>query len=111
MLWQGNEQIHTFWQEISAKNMIRTYEKGLLCRFEILMKGNKETDLFFYLFQKCEGLMQPEFKKFSIDPQITSFEMLKNLLAKAFDIRRYKCLECFSFSKKTNKLGDYENYG
>ncbi|XP_045164728.2 TBC1 domain family member 25-like [Mercenaria mercenaria] len=37
--------------------------------------------------KKCDGLMQPESKKFSIDPQITSFEMLQNLLAKAFDIK------------------------
>lgn len=41
------------------------------------------------LFQKCDGLMQPEYKKFSIDPQITSFEMLQGILAKAFDIKRY----------------------
>ncbi|PVD24774.1 hypothetical protein C0Q70_15260 [Pomacea canaliculata] len=31
--------------------------------------------------------MQPEYKKFSIDPQITSFEMLQGILAKAFDIK------------------------
>ncbi|KAH3818719.1 TBC1 domain family member 25-like [Dreissena polymorpha] len=37
--------------------------------------------------KKYEGKMQPEQKKFSIDPQITSFEMLQNLLAKAFDIK------------------------
>ncbi|XP_060595681.1 uncharacterized protein LOC132749798 [Ruditapes philippinarum] len=37
--------------------------------------------------KKCDGMMQPESKKFSIDPQITSFEMLNNLLAKAFDIK------------------------
>ena len=39
--------------------------------------------------QKCDGLMQPESKKFSVDPQITSYEMLQNILAKAFDIHRY----------------------
>ncbi|GFR85520.1 TBC1 domain family member 25 [Elysia marginata] len=37
--------------------------------------------------KKCEGKMQPEYKKFSIDPQITSFEMLQGILAKAFEIR------------------------
>ncbi|KAH9490643.1 hypothetical protein Btru_052212 [Bulinus truncatus] len=36
--------------------------------------------------KKCDGRMQPEFKKFSIDPQITSFEMLQGILARAFDI-------------------------
>nr|KAG5708456.1 hypothetical protein BaRGS_026183 [Batillaria attramentaria] len=39
------------------------------------------------MFQKCDGMMQPEYKKFSIDPQITSFEMLQGILAKAFDIK------------------------
>jgi hypothetical protein len=32
--------------------------------------------------------MKPEYKKFSIDPQITSFEMLQGILAKAFEIKR-----------------------
>ncbi|KDR13484.1 TBC1 domain family member 25, partial [Zootermopsis nevadensis] len=38
-------------------------------------------------FQKCEGVLQPEYRKFSVDPQITSFEVLQSILAKAFDIR------------------------
>lgn len=37
--------------------------------------------------KKCDGLMQPEEKKFSLDPQITSFEMLQSILARAFDIQ------------------------
>ncbi|ESO90560.1 hypothetical protein LOTGIDRAFT_62468, partial [Lottia gigantea] len=37
--------------------------------------------------QKCDGFVQPEYKKFSIDPQITSFEMLQGILARAFDIK------------------------
>lgn len=37
--------------------------------------------------QKCEGLLQPEFRKFSVDPQITSFEVLQSILGKAFDIK------------------------
>ncbi|KAJ4436482.1 hypothetical protein ANN_16513 [Periplaneta americana] len=40
-----------------------------------------------YFFQKCEGVLQPEYRKFSVDPQITSFEVLQSILAKAFDIR------------------------
>ncbi|XP_064604846.1 TBC1 domain family member 25-like isoform X2 [Liolophura sinensis] len=36
--------------------------------------------------KKCDGLVQPEYNKFSVDPQITSFEMLQNLLARAFNI-------------------------
>ncbi|XP_067006991.2 uncharacterized protein [Anabrus simplex] len=37
--------------------------------------------------KKCEGLLQPEYRKFSVDPQITSFEVLQSILAKAFDIK------------------------
>ncbi|XP_050412642.1 TBC1 domain family member 25 isoform X2 [Patella vulgata] len=37
--------------------------------------------------KKCDGMMQPEYKKFSIDPQINSFEMLHGILARAFDIQ------------------------
>ncbi|KAK9510435.1 hypothetical protein O3M35_005224 [Rhynocoris fuscipes] len=36
---------------------------------------------------KCEGILSPEYRKFSVDPQITSFEVLLSLLAKAFDIK------------------------
>nr|CAD7392448.1 unnamed protein product [Timema cristinae] len=36
---------------------------------------------------KCEGVLQPEHRKFSVDPQITSFEVLQSILAKAFDIK------------------------
>lgn len=36
--------------------------------------------------KKCDGRMQPEYKKFSIDPQITSFDMLRGILARAFEI-------------------------
>lgn len=38
-------------------------------------------------FQKCEGNMQPEWRKFSVDPEITSFEVLQSILAKAFDLK------------------------
>lgn len=37
--------------------------------------------------QKCEGNQQPELRKFSVDPQITSFEVLQSILAKAFDLK------------------------
>ncbi|XP_074644682.1 TBC1 domain family member 25-like [Tubulanus polymorphus] len=37
--------------------------------------------------KKCDGLFQPEYKKFSVDPQLTSFEVLQSLLARAFDIK------------------------
>ncbi|XP_073988072.1 TBC1 domain family member 25 [Rhodnius prolixus] len=36
---------------------------------------------------KCEGILSPEYRKFSVDPQITSYEVLLSLLAKAFDIK------------------------
>lgn len=31
--------------------------------------------------------MQPEWRKFSVDPEITSFEVLQSILAKAFDLK------------------------
>ncbi|XP_061187762.1 uncharacterized protein LOC133195824 [Saccostrea echinata] len=37
--------------------------------------------------KKYESFMQPESKKFSLDPQITSFEMLQHIIASAFNIR------------------------
>jgi hypothetical protein len=37
--------------------------------------------------QKCEGSQPSEFRKFSVDPQITSFEVLQSILAKAFDLK------------------------
>ena len=40
-----------------------------------------------FLFQKCEGMLQPEYKKMSVDPELTSFDILIRLLAKAFNIK------------------------
>ncbi|XP_044751267.1 TBC1 domain family member 25 isoform X2 [Coccinella septempunctata] len=37
--------------------------------------------------KKCEGSLPVEFRKFSVDPQITSFEVLQSILAKAFDLK------------------------
>ncbi|KAJ8729303.1 hypothetical protein PYW08_000884 [Mythimna loreyi] len=37
--------------------------------------------------KKCEGKLQPELRKFSVDPQITSLEVLQSILVKAFDIK------------------------
>lgn len=47
---------------------------------------------FFYHWQKYEGYMQPESKKFSLDPQITSFEMLQHIIASAFSIKGFVLL-------------------
>ena len=41
----------------------------------------------FVSFQKCDGMMQPEYKKFCVDPQLTSFEVLQNLLCRAFNVK------------------------
>lgn len=48
-------------------------------------ESSKNTILCF--FQKCEGKLQPELRKFSVDPQITSLEVLQSILIKAFDIK------------------------
>ncbi|XP_070558659.1 TBC1 domain family member 25-like isoform X2 [Ptychodera flava] len=34
--------------------------------------------------KKCSGLLQPEYRSFSVDPQLTTFETLQQLLANAF---------------------------
>lgn len=49
--------------------------------------------------QKCEGNLPPEWRKFSVDPQITSLEVLYSILAKAFDLKTD-----FSISYKTVDL-------
>ncbi|XP_071961108.1 uncharacterized protein [Antedon mediterranea] len=36
---------------------------------------------------KCAGLYQPEYKTFSVDPEITNFPMLHNLLSQAFQLQ------------------------
>lgn len=42
---------------------------------------------FFSFEQKCEGNLPLEWRKFSVDPQITSLEVLYSILAKAFDLK------------------------
>ncbi|XP_014219990.1 TBC1 domain family member 25 [Copidosoma floridanum] len=37
--------------------------------------------------KKCENKHDPEYRKFSVDPQITSIEVLQSILIKAFDIK------------------------
>ncbi|CAH1117480.1 unnamed protein product [Phaedon cochleariae] len=37
--------------------------------------------------KKCDINQPPELRKFSVDPQITSFEVLQSILAKAFDLK------------------------
>jgi TBC1 domain family member 25 len=38
--------------------------------------------------KKCEGSNPVEYRKFSVDPQITSLEVLYSLLAKAFELNQ-----------------------
>lgn len=40
-----------------------------------------------FLFQKYDGQLPPELQKFSVDPQITSLEVLQSILAKAFNLK------------------------
>nr|XP_022918784.1 uncharacterized protein LOC111427750 [Onthophagus taurus] len=55
--------------------------------------------------KKCEGSLQPEFRKFSVDPQITSFEVLQSILAKAFDLKGE-----FAISYKAQDVNCCETY-
>ncbi|KAL3853456.1 hypothetical protein ACJMK2_016992 [Sinanodonta woodiana] len=54
--------------------------------------------------KKFDGLMQPDHKKFSLDPQITSFEMLQNILARAFDIKSDFTISYLSREEKSTEL-------
>lgn len=55
--------------------------------------------------QKCEGNLAAEWRKFSVDPQITSLEVLFSILAKAFDLKTD-----FSISYKAIDPNGYEVY-
>ncbi|XP_063236515.1 translation initiation factor IF-2 isoform X3 [Bacillus rossius redtenbacheri] len=62
---------------------------------------------------KCEGILQPEFRKFSVDPQITSFEVLQSILAKAFDIKGeftvcYKAYDDYGQETYLSLLSDWD---
>ncbi|KAL1124373.1 hypothetical protein AAG570_001002 [Ranatra chinensis] len=62
---------------------------------------------------KCEGLLSPEYRKFSVDPQITSFEVLLSILAKAFDIRgdftvSYRVLDDYGQETYIALLSDWD---
>ncbi|XP_069101136.1 uncharacterized protein [Argopecten irradians] len=49
--------------------------------------GIEQREVIRVKVKKCEGYLQPEYKKFSLDPQITSYEMLQHILASAFSIK------------------------
>ncbi|XP_055645071.1 uncharacterized protein LOC129780624 [Toxorhynchites rutilus septentrionalis] len=55
--------------------------------------------------KKCEKNVQPETRKFSVDPQITSLEVLYSILAKAFDLKTD-----FGISYKALDLNGHETY-
>ncbi|XP_053149497.1 TBC1 domain family member 25 isoform X1 [Hemicordylus capensis] len=40
--------------------------------------------------KKCEGFLQPEFRTFAVDPQITSLDVLQHILIRAFDLNGKK---------------------
>lgn len=63
--------------------------------------------------QKCEGKLQPELRKFSVDPQITSLEVLQSILVKAFDIKSdftlsYRSLDDFGQEVYLPLLSDWD---
>ncbi|XP_058452261.1 uncharacterized protein LOC131430959 [Malaya genurostris] len=55
--------------------------------------------------KKCEKNVPPETRKFSVDPQITSLEVLYSILAKAFDLKTD-----FGISCKAPDPNGQENY-
>lgn len=47
---------------------------------------NDEYDVVRVKVKKFDGLMQPEFRTFSVDPQITSLDVLHHILVRAFEL-------------------------
>ncbi|XP_053962819.1 uncharacterized protein LOC128866257 [Anastrepha ludens] len=54
--------------------------------------------------KKCEPNVPPEWRKFSVDPQITSLEVLYSLLAKAFDIKSDFAIKYKAFDPAGNEM-------
>lgn len=73
---------------------------------------DKQIFLSFSL-QKCELCQTPEWRKFSVDPQITSLEVLYSILAKAFDLKTdfgisYKTLDVLNKEIYLPVLSDWD---
>uniref|UniRef100_A0A336MFV2 CSON014276 protein n=1 Tax=Culicoides sonorensis TaxID=179676 RepID=A0A336MFV2_CULSO len=69
------------------------------------MLGSTQREAVRVKVKKCEGNFTPEYKKFSVDPQITSVEVLYSILAKAFDIK-----SDFGISYKTKDPSGQEQW-
>lgn len=54
--------------------------------------------------KKCEPNLPPEWRKFSVDPQITSLDVLYSILAKAFDIRSDFSIKYKAFDPAGNEI-------
>ncbi|KAH8277669.1 hypothetical protein KR018_003296 [Drosophila ironensis] len=54
--------------------------------------------------QKCEPTLRPEWRKFSVDPQITTLEVLYSLLAKAFDVKSDFSIKYKAFDPAGNEI-------
>ncbi|XP_039433068.1 uncharacterized protein LOC120415562 [Culex pipiens pallens] len=68
-----------------------------------IMYGNREA--VRVKVKKCEKNVPPETRKFSVDPQITSLEVLYSILAKAFDLKTD-----FGISYKSVDANGLESY-
>lgn len=54
---------------------------------ELPIESRISNEVFLLITQKNERGAAEEWRKFSVDPQITSLEVLYSILAKAFDIK------------------------
>ncbi|KAH8407545.1 hypothetical protein KR222_005225, partial [Zaprionus bogoriensis] len=54
--------------------------------------------------KKCEATRPPEWRKFSVDPQITTLEVLHSLLAKAFDIKSDFAIKYKAYDPAGNEI-------
>ncbi|XP_038603774.1 TBC1 domain family member 25 [Tachyglossus aculeatus] len=52
--------------------------------------GDEEREVVRVRVKKCDGIVQPEFRTFAVDPQITSLDVLQHILIRAFDLNGKK---------------------
>ncbi|XP_028923031.1 TBC1 domain family member 25 isoform X1 [Ornithorhynchus anatinus] len=51
---------------------------------------DEEREVVRVRVKKCDGIVQPEFRTFAVDPQITSLDVLQHILIRAFDLNGKK---------------------
>lgn len=90
---------------VKVKVCIVTVNKTTNTNFFLsLFSGFFHSSLHKKKKQKNESCRNPEWRKFSVDPQITTLEVLYSLLAKAFDIKSDFSIKYKAFDPAGNEI-------